>query len=292
MFSLSGTRFTLLKLLEISYGTTRSALTRHTSCGCRRSKHTQSPQSRSTNPTLVHDSLISLFTDPNAAPSVTKAKQSLLKYHSLLSYSNIFHSSLWGIIPDPSVHPTRAGALGIFARQLLTTVLHPRFILFLPTFVLHAPAYATGLLADRLFRTRDWEETRAQFKAIFGGVAASAAYAGVTASIVRRLVEGSPGVLGCVKAPRFTLPAFRALWTAGRWFFAGDIGILSGKARAALGVFGVFYATSFLLSRWHNYWVGCMYSNICHRFDTSLIHFPCSELQAVSRKISLCVRGG
>ncbi|EIW55730.1 glycerol-3-phosphate-1-acyltransferase [Trametes versicolor FP-101664 SS1] len=207
----------------------------------------------------MSQNLISLFTDPNAAPSVTKAKQSLLKYHSLLSYSNISHSSLWGIILDPSVHPTRAGALGIFARQVLTTVLHPRFILFLPTFVLHAPAYATGLLADRLFRTRDWEETRAQFKAIFGGVAASAAYAGVTAFIVRRLVEGSPGVLGCVKAPRFTLPAFRALWTVGRWFFAGDIGILSGKARAALGVFGVFYATSFLLSRWHNYWVGSNY---------------------------------
>lgn len=252
----------LSKLRETSYGTTRSVSTRHISCGCRRSKHPQSPQLRSTNSNIAHYSLISLFTDPNAAPSVTKAKQSLLRYHSLLSYSNISHSSLWGIIPDPSVHPTRAGALGIFARQLLTTVLHPRFILFLPTFVLHAPAYAIGLLADSLFRTRDWEETRAQFKAIFGGVAASAAYTSVTAFIVRRLVEGSPGVLGCMKAPKFTQPAFRALWTAGRWFFAGGIGILSGKARAALGVLSVFYATSFLLSRWHNYWVGCTYINL------------------------------
>ncbi|KAH9849378.1 glycerol-3-phosphate-1-acyltransferase [Lenzites betulinus] len=203
----------------------------------------------------ISQNLISLFTDPQAAPSVTKARQSLLKYHSLLNYSGISHASLWGILPDPAVRPSRIHALGIFARHALTTVLHPRFALFLPALVLHVPAYACGLLADRLFSNRDWEETRAQFKAIFGGIAASVAYAGVTTAIVRQLVHDTPGILGKVKTPSFATPALKALWVAGRWFFVGGNG-LSGRARAAAGVFGIFYATSFVISRWHNYWVG------------------------------------
>ena len=56
--------------------------------------------------------------------------------------------------------------------------------------------------------------------------------------------------------PDFLVPALKALWAGGRWLFTGDSS-LSGKARAALGVFGVLYATSFVLSHWHNYWVGC-----------------------------------
>ncbi|KAI0653947.1 glycerol-3-phosphate-1-acyltransferase [Cubamyces menziesii] len=209
----------------------------------------------------ISQNLTSLFTDPNAATSMAKAKQSLLKYHSLLSYTNISHSSLWGILPDPATRPSRTHAVGIFIRHVLTTVLHPRFVLFLPTFVLHTPAYVTGLLADRVLGNRDEEETRAQFKAIFGGVAASAVYAGVTRCIVQKLVSGNIGILGTVKVPDFLVPALKALWAGGRWFFAGDSS-LSGKARAALGVFGVFYATSFVLSHWHNYWVGSNYKQL------------------------------
>ncbi|KAI0826632.1 glycerol-3-phosphate-1-acyltransferase [Trametes gibbosa] len=209
----------------------------------------------------ISQNLVSLFADPNAAPSVTKAKQSLLRYHSLLNYSNISHASLWGILPDPATRPSRSRAFGIFARQALITVLHPRFALFLPTLVLHTPAYACGLLADRLFSNRDWEETRAQFKAIFGGVVASAAYGGVTAITIRQLIRGTPGVLTKVKIPSFMTPVLKALWTTGRWFFLGE-NSLSGKARAAVGVLGIFYATSFVLSRWHNYWVGSNYKQL------------------------------
>ncbi|KAI0635152.1 glycerol-3-phosphate-1-acyltransferase [Trametes polyzona] len=212
----------------------------------------------------ISQNLISLFTDPHAAPSITKARQALLKYHSLLHHANLSHASLWGILPDPATRPTRTHALGIFARQLLTSVLHPRFALFLPTLVLHAPAYATGLLADRLFSHPHWEETRAQFKAIFGGVAAAAAYAGVTGLIVRRLIGGAPilAVGGAGKVPHWALPVVKGLCAAGKWFFLGDNATLGGKARTALGVFGVFYATSFVLSRWHNYWVGSNYRQL------------------------------
>lgn len=146
--------------------------------------------------------------------------------------------------------------MGIFIRQLFTTVLHPRFVLFLPTFILHLPGYATALLAHRLLAKTDEEETHAQFKAVFGGLGATAVYVGVTRLVVRRLVANTPGVLANLKAPAFLVPAASSVWAAGRWLFAGGSD-LSGRARAALGVFGIFYATSFILSHWHNYWVAC-----------------------------------
>ncbi|KAI8970577.1 glycerol-3-phosphate-1-acyltransferase [Trametes punicea] len=209
----------------------------------------------------ISQSLVSLFTDPHAAPSVTGARQSLLKYHSLLSYANISHGSLWGILPDPSMRPSRTRALGIFFRQLLTTLLHPRFVLFLPTLILHLPAYANGLLADRLLGNPNEEETHAQFKAVFGGVAATAVYAGITRVIVRRLIDDAPPILTALKSPAFLASVLKSVWSAGRWFFAADPS-LSGKARAALGVFSIFYISSFVLSHWHNYWVASNYRQL------------------------------
>ncbi len=207
-------------------------------------------------PSLIHQ-----FTDPNAAPSGEKARQSLLKYHSLLFYANISHSALNAILPTPpsssaATQPSRMHTLSVVIRQLLLTVLHPRFLLFFPTLVLHVPAYVTGSLAGRLLGKPAEEETYAQFKAVFGGLAATAAYAAVTRAIIRGLVGNSIGILAEVKTPNFTLPALRGLWAAGRWLFIGE-NDLSGKARAALGAFGIFYATSYALSHWHNYWVGC-----------------------------------
>ena len=205
--------------------------------------------------------MILQFTDPNAAPSREKARQSLLKYYSLLYYSNISHSALNSVLPTPSsasaaAQPTRLRALGAVIRHLLLTVVHPRFMLFLPTFVLHIPAYITGSIAGHLLGKPTEEETYAQYKAIFGGLAAAAAYGAVTRAIVRGLVDDSVGILARVKVPDFAVPALRGLWAAGRWLFDGE-NDFSGKARAAVGVFGIFYATSFVLSHWHNYWVGC-----------------------------------
>ncbi|KAI0717400.1 acyltransferase [Cerioporus squamosus] len=211
----------------------------------------------------IFQNLIHQFTDPNAAPSGEKARQSLLKYYSLLYYSNISHVALNAILPTPSsssaaTHPTRLRALSIVVRQLLLTVLHPRFILFFPTLVMHVPAYVAGSLAGRLLGKPAEEETYAQFKAVFGGLAATAVYAAVTRAIIR----------GLVKAPEYTIPALRGLWAAGRWLFDGD-NELSGKARAAVGAFGIFYATSYVLSHWHNYWVGSNYAQF-KRLITSL----------------------
>ncbi|KAI0777670.1 glycerol-3-phosphate-1-acyltransferase [Trametes elegans] len=209
----------------------------------------------------ISQNLISLFTDPHAASSVVKARQALLKYHSLLYYTNISHASMWGILSDPSTRPSPTHALGIFVRQLLTTVLHPRFLLFLPTLPVHIPAYATGFLADRALGNPEEEETHAQYKAIVGGAAAAAAYAGVTRVIVKWIAAGNLVPLSALKAPAFAVPALKAVWGAGRWFFTGDHS-LSGRARAALGVFGIFYTTSFVLSHWHNYWVGSNYRQL------------------------------
>ncbi|KAI0764978.1 glycerol-3-phosphate-1-acyltransferase [Fomes fomentarius] len=208
----------------------------------------------------ISQNLVSLFADPNAAASRAKAQQSLLKYYSLLYYSNISHSSLNAIFPAPSssvaaAQPTRFCALSIVLRQLLVSVLHPRFVLFLPTLVLHIPAYITGDLADRLLGNTEEEETHAQFKTVFGGLAATAAYAAVTRAIARALATGSLKVLVNAKTSGYVE---KALLNVGRWLFDGGDSF-SGKARAALGVFGIFYTTSFVLSRWHNYWVGSNY---------------------------------
>ncbi|RDX54483.1 acyltransferase [Lentinus brumalis] len=221
----------------------------------------------------ISQNLIHQFTDPNAAPSGGKARQSLLKYHSLLFYANISHSALNAILPTPSsssaaTQPSRLRAFSVVIRQLLLTVLHPRFLLFFPTLVLHIPAYVTGSLAGRLLGKPTEEETYAQYKAVFGGLAATAAYAAVTRAIIRGLVGDSIGILAGIKAPSFTLPALRGLWAAGRWFFIGE-NDLSGKARAALGALGIFYATSYALSHWHNYWVGSNYRQF-KRLLTSL----------------------
>ncbi|TBU45439.1 acyltransferase [Dichomitus squalens] len=208
----------------------------------------------------ISQNLIDQFSDPHAASSSVKAKQALLRYHSLLYHSNVSHDALNALLPDINTRPGRLHALAIVLRQLLVSVLHPPFALSLPVLVLHIPAYATGLLAGRILGKADEEETKAQFKAVFGGLAAAGAYAAVTRAIAHGLVADSVGPLARFgdKVPRILVPALRSLWTAGRWFFTGEEG-LSGKAKAALGVFGIFYVTSFALSRWHNYWVGSNY---------------------------------
>ena len=162
----------------------------------------------------------------------------------------------------PDINDTRPSAprvLIIVLRQLLISVLHPRFALFLPALVLHAPAYTMGLLGGRLLGKAEEEETWAQFKAVFGVLAAVGAYAAVTRAIVRGLVVDSVGSLARFRewVPRHLLPSLKSLWLVGRWFFVGNDEGLEGKARAAVGVLGVFYVTSFVLSRWHDYWVGC-----------------------------------
>ena len=202
-------------------------------------------------------SLISLFSDPNAAPLQTKARQALLKYRALLTYADISHSALSATLPDIDVRPSRLGALRTVIRETAYTVLHPRFLLFLPMLPLHAPAYLTGFLSDKLLSTDGEEETRAQFKAVFGGLAATAVYAGLTRAIVKALVAGSLGPLSRRRLPRLLTPVLRLAWQAGWWFFDAAGGPRLGKAKAAAGVFGVFYLTSFFVSRWHNYWVGC-----------------------------------
>ena len=209
---------------------------------------------------FIPNSLISLFSDTNAAPSQGKARQALLKYRALLTYANVSHSSLNAILPEINSRPRPARALWLVLRETALTFLHPRFALFLPVLLLHIPAYVAGLLADRLLSTPGEDETRAQFKAVFGGLVATATYAALARAIVHGLVTNSAGPLGWLsgKVPRLLAPVFGLVWKAGRWFFTENEGHL-GKAKSVAGVFGVFYLTSFFLSRWHSYWVKSNY---------------------------------
>ncbi|KAH9920018.1 glycerol-3-phosphate-1-acyltransferase [Epithele typhae] len=204
----------------------------------------------------VSQNLITLFSDKNAAPSQVKARQALLKYHALLEYTNMSHASLIDLLPDISMRPVASSAMLLVVHQVLRTVLHPRFVLFLPVLPLHIPAYVTGLVASRVLSTPGEEETRAQFKAVFGGLAATAVYASLTRVIVSRVVANLSRAH--IDVPEAFSPLFDILVKGGRWFFV-DQGQFP-KVRSTAGFFGSFYITAYVVSHWHNYFVKSNYA--------------------------------
>jgi glycerol-3-phosphate O-acyltransferase/dihydroxyacetone phosphate acyltransferase len=107
---------------------------------------------------------------------------SLLAYSGLLHYTNIHHESLPAIIPSSRVH-----AIGTFFSHLFRTILHPKFILFLPALVVHIPAYISSNLAARLLATPELPETIALSKVVGGGLGVGVGYACATAALVRTL---------------------------------------------------------------------------------------------------------
>lgn len=140
---------------------------------------------RSFNVSLSFCSLIFLFSQTGSAIDTELHKRtvaSLLAYSGLLHYTNLHHEILPATIPRSHVH-----AIGTLFSHLFRTILHPKFILFLPALVVHIPAYIFSNLAARFLATPELPETIALSKVVGGGLGIGVGYACATAALVRTL---------------------------------------------------------------------------------------------------------
>ncbi|KAI0277080.1 hypothetical protein BGY98DRAFT_657926 [Russula aff. rugulosa BPL654] len=140
--------------------------------------------------TTITNALISLFSTTGLAIDLElhrRAVTSLLAYSGLLHYTNIHHESLPATIPRSRVH-----AISTFLSYLFKTILHPKFILFLPALVVHIPAYISSNLAARFLATPELPETIALSKVLSGGLGIGVGYACATAALVRTLSRLGP----------------------------------------------------------------------------------------------------
>lgn len=204
----------------------------------------------------------SLSTSPHP-----KVKQALLKYYSLLHYTGLDHTTLLSILPSPSLGTderapllpantpgtsllTARSALRIFVCNALVTFLYPRFILFLPPFVVHIPVYVMGKLAARFLATPGEEEGIAQYKIIVGGVGRGLGLGAAGFGAARFL-----RYLACSSVkPSHLLQRIpdvvAGITRAGQWVFCGSG--WTGKVKEVLGTITTAYVVGWALVRWHN----------------------------------------
>lgn len=119
----------------------------------------------------ISQTLVDLFSTPDAAPNVPALRRSLLEYYSLLQSAQLTNSVLSSLpLPrtldphQPVPLPSRLFTLLVLIRDTLASLIRlPFFILPL---IVHSPAYVMGHLGARL--VIDEEETQAQNKVLFG----------------------------------------------------------------------------------------------------------------------------
>ncbi|PCH38936.1 acyltransferase [Wolfiporia cocos MD-104 SS10] len=196
---------------------------------------------------IVTQFLIDMFTNSSDIPSQRSAKRALLKYYSLLYYTSISHPSLTAILPDPLNFepPTIGQAVMSVVRQIAITLLHPRFLVFFPPFVLHVPAYILAASANRFLATAHEEETHAQFKAIFGGIGAGTMYALAGRAIARFLLSSK--ILGKLKEMAHTTAKFDILLP-----LSHSMTSIPSSIKSSLAVASLICGTVVLMSKWHN----------------------------------------
>ncbi|KAI9463359.1 glycerol-3-phosphate-acyltransferase [Russula earlei] len=118
----------------------------------------------------ISQTLVDLFSTPEATPDFQAVRRSLLEYYSLLQSVQLTNSVLsslplpWTLDPhQPVALPSRLSTLLVLIRGSLAILIRlPFFILPL---IVHFPAYVMGQLGARL--AMDEEETLAQNKVIF-----------------------------------------------------------------------------------------------------------------------------
>lgn len=164
------------------------------------------------------------------------AKVALLQYYSLLHYSSISHSSLVALYPDTTVIPTVQHASFVLFKQLIKTILHPRFLFFIPPFLAHIPVYICGALGEKFLTVRDEEETKAEFKCVLGGLGF-----GLTSAIIG----------GKLASQQSWLPKPGEVAK----LFQNGLSVLFGasgeRLKRIITVLTVMYGTTWLLFAWH-----------------------------------------
>ncbi|KAJ6494808.1 hypothetical protein C8R47DRAFT_974336 [Mycena vitilis] len=117
---------------------------------------------------VVSQTLVKLFS-PSEDPELVSVKRALTKYFALLHYTNITHAELEQLIKGNDKIPSLSF---IFRFIFITfrTLLNPSFLLFIPPFIAHIPAYLFAGLGSKYLAPAGEEESQAQFKAILGGL--------------------------------------------------------------------------------------------------------------------------
>lgn len=183
--------------------------------------------------------------------SIAETIDPLVKYSALLQHAGIPHGALAAIYPK-CTEPTRTRSLAVFSRQLLTTLLHPRSLLFLPIGLLSAPAYAAGALAGRFIANPREPETVAEHKAVCGGLVF-----GIVSSVVGKLA--ADGLYKLI----FSLANRGAAGRIPEWAMKVAKWLVSGRSSTTialwrvLGTATVMYLTTWMLFRWHSSLVHC-----------------------------------
>ncbi|KAJ8518019.1 hypothetical protein ONZ45_g4883 [Pleurotus djamor] len=119
----------------------------------------------------ISQTLVDLFSTPNATPNIASVKRTLLEYYSLLQTTHLTNSVLSSLpLPrslDPKASvtlPGRLRTLAVLIWDTLSSLASLPFFLF--PLIIHSPVYVMGRLGARL--VEDEEETQAQNKVIFG----------------------------------------------------------------------------------------------------------------------------
>ncbi|KZT03700.1 acyltransferase [Laetiporus sulphureus 93-53] len=204
----------------------------------------------------ISQQLIKLFSVSDGPASLRRVKRTLLRYYSFLNFTSLSHSSLSAVLPDslsPRA-PSTGEALLTFSRELAGTFLRFRFLLFLPVFLVHIPAYLLAHLGMRVLSSPYEEETHAQFKAVFGMIGAGISY-GVAGSLLVRVLQRLPmSVAFSNESNGIKDPVAQVLRRAAVWLLCPG-GPLKSGIQSLVSICGV----AWLLSKWHNRLVGTNY---------------------------------
>jgi glycerol-3-phosphate O-acyltransferase/dihydroxyacetone phosphate acyltransferase len=239
---------------------------------------------------LTSYSVVDFFSNSSLPPHVAV---SLIKYYSLLHYTSISHATLSFLFPirnldsnGPSSDfvPSACHALLSLLSLIPSTIFHPRFLVFFPPLMCHAPAYLTGHFAARFLAPPGEEEAKAQFKGLIGGLCYGTEYTGIAWRLVKWLVMIGKGekVIGWGDWPwRFeTGPLTRleglgnvakilgkafanTVTKLGRVVAGGHA--MNGQAWQLFTLMVAFYGIAWVLFRWHNALVDSKWTNILHR---------------------------
>ncbi|KAG2030212.1 hypothetical protein BDR03DRAFT_878894 [Suillus americanus] len=188
-----------------------------------------------------------------------KRKAILNRYLALLHFTGTSHSALEVLYPFVDhnenfpmralLWPSRICTSVTLLFQLCTTMFHPHALLFFPVFVVHVPGYITGWFAARMLTIPNEEETKAQFKAIFGGLGFALSYGLLTRACVKLAVKFTDPVLSPIRKGGVALFINKILRVSALCdCIAGRQGLLN----RALGTLAMAVGMSWSLWKWHN----------------------------------------
>ncbi|KAG1724488.1 acyltransferase [Suillus lakei] len=186
-------------------------------------------------------------------------KAILNRYLALLHFTGTSHSALEDLYPfvDPNedfpmrtlLFPSRIRAVVTLLLQLGTFTFHPRALLFFPVFVVHIPGYITGWFAARMLTIPNEEETKAQFKAIFGGLGFALSYGLLTRACVKLAVKFTNPVHPPIREGGLAVFINKALRLPA---LCGCLARRQGSLKSALGTLVMAVGMTWSLWKWHN----------------------------------------